>query len=138
MVFAAVPLLQSCEHDDKPVGEEQLPTQAVQFINEHFPDAVISVVTFDKELFDKSYSVFFTDGNKVEFDKNGRWTDVECRFSRVPVSVIPEKIHAYVTENHPDHYVVSIDRDKYDYELDLENGVEMKFDLDFRFIGYDY
>lgn len=97
----------------------------------------ISLATIDKELFDTTYEVFFTNGNKVEFSKNGEWKDIDCEYSRVPESAIPAKIREHIDTKHKGRYVKEIDRDKRDYEIKLDNGIELKFDLKFNLIGYD-
>ena len=40
----------------------------------------------ESDWFDKSYDVIFTNGDKLEFDKKGVWTEVNCKYSAVPVS----------------------------------------------------
>lgn len=46
----------------------------------------------ETDWFDKSYDVIFTNGDKLEFDKKGVWTEVNCKYSAVPVAVVPEAI----------------------------------------------
>ena len=123
--------------DDRPITVERLPGQARAFITAHFADTPISLATMDKEFFDTTYEVFFTDGGKVEFDKNGNWKEIDCKYGRVPEAAVPENIRTYLAANQPGRSVKEIDRDRYDYELKLDNGLELKFDLRFRLIGYD-
>ena len=82
-------------------------------------------------------SVIFTDGNKVEFDKKGNWTEVNCKFSVVPQGIIPAPIQKYVTTNYADAKILKIERDKADYEVKLSNGWELKFDSKFNLIDID-
>lgn len=123
--------------NDKPIGEDKLPVAAREFITGHFSGVEISLATVDRELLDTTYKVFFTNGNKVEFDKKGKWTEIDCKYSRVPENAVPEEIGRYVSTHHKENYVKEIDRDKRDYEVKLNNGIELKFDLRFRLIGYD-
>lgn len=123
--------------NDKPISEDKLPAAAREFIAGHFSGVKISLATVDKELLDTTYEVFFTNGDKVEFDKKGQWKDIDCKYSRVPENAIPEEISRYVSTHHQGLYVKEIDRDKRDYEVKLNNGLELKFDLRFRLIGYD-
>ena len=46
----------------------------------------------ETDWFDKSYDVIFTNGDKLEFDKKGVWTEVNCKYSAVPVAVVPDAI----------------------------------------------
>ena len=91
----------------------------------------------DEELFDKDYKVVFVNGAKVEFTKNGEWKDVECKYGEVPAALVPQQIRDYVAKNFAGRKIVSIDRDKRGYEVKLDNGLELKFDLKFRLIEVD-
>lgn len=123
--------------DDKPVKIEQLPQLAQQFIKTHFGDSKVAIAKMETDWFDKSYDIIFTDGNKLEFDKQGNWKEVNCKYSAVPASVMPEQIQKYVTENYPGAQVLKIERDKRDYEVKLSNKWELKFDLQFNLIDID-
>ena len=122
---------------DKHIIFGQLPSASQKFIGEHFSDLQISLVTMDKELLDTTYEVIFTNGYKVEFGKNGEWKEMDCEFGQVPETALPVPISEFVARNHPGLHVIEIDRDKRDYELKLNNGIELKFDLKFKFLGYD-
>lgn len=87
--------------------------------------------------FDKDYKVVFVNGAKVEFAKNGEWKDVECKYGEVPAAIVPQQIRDYVTKNYPKNKIVAIDRDRRDYEVELDNGLDLKFDLKFRLIDID-
>ena len=83
------------------------------------------------------YKVVFVNGAKVEFTKNGEWKDVECKYGEVPAAIVPQQIRDYVAKNYPDRKVTAIDRDRRDYEVELDNGLDLKFDLKFRLIDID-
>lgn len=107
--------------NDKPINFAQLPQAAQQFVKQHFPKAKIAFVKMETELFDKSYDVVFNNGDKLEFDKKGEWTEVNCKSTVVPAKVIPAPIKKYVETNYPEAKVLSIERDRYDYEVKLSN-----------------
>ena len=88
--------------NDKPISFAQLPQTAQKFVKQHFPKAKIALTKMETELFDKSYDVVFTNGDKLEFNKKGEWTEVNCKFSSVPVKVLPAQIKKYVEENYPE------------------------------------
>ena len=79
----------------------------------------------------------FVNGAKVEFTKNGEWKDVECKYGEVPAAIVPQQIRDYVAKNFAGRKIVSIDRDKRDWEVKLDNGLDLKFDLQFRLIEID-
>ena len=100
-------------------------------------DSEVSFSKVDEELFDKDYKVVFVNGAKVEFAKNGEWKDVECKYGEVPAAIVPQQIRDYVAKNFAGRKIVSIDRDKRDWEVKLDNGLDLKFDLQFRLIEID-
>ncbi|MDL2251351.1 PepSY-like domain-containing protein [Odoribacter sp. OttesenSCG-928-J03] len=122
---------------DKTITVDQLPEKARQFIKTHFEGLDVSFAKMEQELLDKSYEVFFVNGNKIEFDKAGEWTEINCKFSEIPVQAIPKQIQSYVIQNHQKFKVVEIEKDKRDYEVKLNNGLELKFDSKFNFMYYD-
>ena len=119
--------------DDKPIQVSQMPQKAQQFIKQHFAGSNIAMAKVESDFLQKSYDVIFTDGNKVEFDKKGNWTEVNCKFSVVPQGIIQK----YTATNYPDAKVLKIERDKTDYEVKLSNGWELKFDSKFNLIDID-
>ena len=78
--------------DDKPVKVTDLPQTAQQFISDHFSGHKVAMAKMDSELFEKSYEVIFTNGDKVEFDRSGEWTEVQYREGAVPAAIVPAAI----------------------------------------------
>ena len=52
-------------------------------------------------------------------------------------AIVPQQIRDYVAKNFAGRKIVSIDRDKRDWEVKLDNGLDLKFDLQFRLIEID-
>lgn len=141
LVFLLVCLftLQNVAHasDDKPIQITQLPQTAQQFIKQHFADSKVALAKMENDFLYKSYEVIFTNGNKVEFDKKGNWTEVDCKNGSVPTAIIPAAIQQFVTTSYPDAKIMKIELDKKDYEVKLSNRIELKFDLKFNLIDID-
>lgn len=123
--------------EDRPITQEQLPAKAKEFLKQHFPDSTIALVTEERDFTKVTYEVFFTNGNKVEFDKQGHWKEVECNYSKVPQAIIPQKIQEYIARHYPGRLVKELSRSRRDYEVKLEHGLELKFDLRFNLIEID-
>lgn len=123
--------------NDKAIRIDQLPNQAKQFISQYFGSSKVAVAKIEKDFFDKNYDVIFTDGNKVEFNKEGVWKEVDCKYSIVPSAIIPNTIRTYVSSNYANAKVVKIERDKRDYEVKLDSGMKLTFDLKFNLIDID-
>ena len=123
--------------NDKPITFAQLPAEAQQFVKQNFGDAKVAFVKKESEIFDTSYDLMFVNGDKIEFDKKGAWTEVKCKHTGVPAGVIPAKIAEFVKTNYPDAKVLSIEKDRYSYEVKLSDFWEIKFDLQFNVIDMD-
>lgn len=123
--------------NDRPVTFEQLPAQAQQFIQKHFAGAKLSYAKVETELFDRNYEAVFEDGGKVEFDRSGQWTEIDCRLAPVPLEAVPMQIRAYVAANHTDRKITAIERSGREYEVQLGKGLELTFDRKFNVIDID-
>ncbi|GAE84368.1 PepSY-like domain-containing protein [Bacteroides reticulotermitis] len=124
--------------NDKPIQVGQMPQQAQIFIKKHFANNKVALAKMENDFFNKSYEVIFTDGNKVEFDKKGNWTEIDCKHGVVPTAAIPENIQKYVTTHYPDVKILKLERDKKEYEVKLSNRLELKFDSKFNLIHIDH
>lgn len=115
-----------------------LPPAAQTTLKNNFK-AKVSVVKIDKELGRISeYEVILTDGTEVEFDHSGNWKSVEVSASKsVPKAFIPDAVAASVKKLQPGQKVIGIEKKRNGYEVDLSNGVEMKFDKQGNFTKYD-
>lgn len=123
--------------NDKPIQVEQMPQQAQTLIKQFFPSHKVAIAKMESGIFDKSYEVIFTDGNKIEFDKKGNWKEVDCKHGFVPEKLIPVAIRNYVITNYPNTSIIKIDKDSKDYEVKLSNRIELKFDLKYNLIDLD-
>ncbi len=137
-IFAAVSL-SACNHEDKKVIQfGELPQAAQTFVDTHFADKQVSIVYHDTELADKDYEVIFTDGANIDFSKKGEWTEVEDRDTNgVPTAIMLQGIVDYVSTNFAGQYVVQLGKERSNYEVELNNGVEMVFDKEGQFLRYD-
>ncbi len=124
--------------NDKPIEVNEMPKAAQTFIKAHFANQSVAMAKVENEFMSKSYDVIFTNGDKVEFDKHGNWTNVDCEHTQVPVAIIPQAIQAYVTKNYPQAKVLKIEKnDRKGYDIDLSNGFDIEFDKNFRVVEID-
>ena len=124
--------------NDKPIQVSEMPKAAQLFIKNHFADLSVAMAKVETDFLDKNYDVVFTNGNKVEFDKKGNWTNVDCEHTQVPVAILPEAIRQYVAKNYPDAKVLKIEvTDRKGYDVELSNGFELEFDKRMNVIEVD-
>lgn len=139
MLFLSVLLIgTTAKADDKPIEYSKLPQQSQTFITKYFPGKTIALVKMDKELFDTSYEVIFSDGNKVEFDKKGNWKDIDCTYTELPSALVPAQIRNYVSKNYPNIKIDKIEKESRGrISVELSNDVELLFDSAFKLIDID-
>lgn len=115
-----------------------LPKAAQTTIANNFK-AKVSLVKIDKDWGRVSeYEVILTDGSEISFDKDGNWENVEVNNSRsVPSAFVPAQVRKVVAGQQPGQRIVGVDRDRRGYDIELSNGIEMKFDKAGKFLGYD-
>lgn len=124
--------------NDKPIQVTEMPKEAQSFVKSHFANQSVAVAKVETDFFDKTYDVIFTNGDKVEFDKKGNWTKVDCEHTQVPQTVIPAAIQQYVSKNYPDAKVVKIEKtDRKGFDVDLSNGFDIEFDKKMRVVEID-
>ena len=123
--------------DDKPTTVAQMPQAAQQFISKYFSGKKVSLAKVDNGILDKSYDVIFTNGDKVEFDRKGNWTDVDCKYSVVPVGIVPTEIVKSVKSKYPDAKIIQIERDNRHYDVDLSNRWELKYNKQFKLVDIE-
>lgn len=122
--------------NDKPITVSQLPSKAQQVINKSFKGKKVALV-LQEGVINKSYEVVFTNGEKLEFDRNGNWTEVDCRRTGVPAALIPAAIKTYVNQNYADAKVMKMEKDRSEYEVKLSTGIEITFNKNLQVIDID-
>lgn len=123
--------------NDKPIKLSQMPKTAQQFIKQHFGGQKVAYAKMESD-WSKNYEVGFANGEKIDFDKKGNWTEVECKHSVVPAGVGPEPIVKYLATHYTDRKITGIERNEHGYEVKLDNGLEMKFTKEYRLTELGY
>ncbi len=115
-----------------------LPEAARTTIANNFKSTV-SLVKIDKDFGRVSeYEVILNDGTEITFDRNGNWDNVETSNAKsVPAAFVPKGVRDYVAKNQPGTHIVGIDKERNGYDIELSNGVEIKFNKAGQFVRYD-
>ena len=120
--------------DGKRIPFEKLPAEARTFVNTYFGGSKILQVTAEWD----EYDVLFADLSSVEFDRSGNWKQVKCKKGgAIPEAIIPTRILSYVKEAFPDQLIVKIERSRWGYEVEIQNGLELEFDKNCSFVRID-
>ncbi len=115
-----------------------LPSVCRDFLSSNFSQTDISHIKIESNLLGtKGYDVILTNGVNVEFDKSGEWKEIEARHASIPMEVLPDKIAAYIKTHFAGNTIISIDKDTREYEIKLNNDLELKFDRKGNFKKFD-
>lgn len=118
--------------------KSMLPSVCRNFLSEHFGDADVSHIKIESNLLGtKEYDVILTNGINVEFDKSGKWKEIDARHSSIPFAVLPARIADYVKINFGGNRIISVERNTREYEIKLNNDLELKFDSNGYFKKFD-
>lgn len=108
-----------------------------QFVTQHFPNATVQMVMPDEDDID----VVLNDYTKIEFRLNNEWKKVDCEhsttFTAVPATIVPEQITAYVNANFPGAIIKKLEKNFRGWEIELNNGLELKFNKNFKVMEID-
>ena len=108
-----------------------------QFVAQYFPQATVQMVMPD----DDDIDVVLSDYTKVEFKLNYEWKKVDCEHSTtytcVPAELVPEQITTYVNSNFPNTTIKKLEKKYAGWEIELTNGLEVKFNKNFKVTEID-
>lgn len=123
--------------EDVEIQFEQLPEKAQKIVLKAFPDTKIKKVDMERRASLIQYEVKLAGGIKMQFSKDGTFTECECSKSAVPDILIPEKIRAFLEKEFPGRIVMRIEHDGKLFEILLNNGDELSFNSSYRLIDID-
>jgi len=115
----------------------QLPANAQTFLSTYFSGSKISLVRKEIDILELSYDVIFADGSKVEFDRRGHWTEVDCLTQPLPAGIVPADISKHIKAQYPQAYPTKIERDHRETDVKLSNRVELTFNKKNQLIDID-
>ena len=117
---------------------KQLPVAARNFISQYFADSQISRIKIETEMLgSKKYEVLLTDRTEIDFDGNGKWTEVDCKKAAVPEALVPSFVREYVDANFPQETITKIERDHRGVEVELNDDYSLKFNNKGKFLRMD-
>ena len=122
---------------DKLIRFEELPEAARATVNRYFDADQVASVKQEYEWLGSVYEVKFYDGTEIDFLGNGEWKEIDCTPRALPAGLVPSGIARLIEKRFPERKVVKIERDRRDWEVELDDGTDLKFDLQFNLIDID-
>lgn len=123
--------------NDKSITVNALPAKAQTLLNNHFNGQKVMLATIESGVVSRSYDVVLQNGTKLEFDKKGNLTEIDCKQGIVPALLIPQAIKNYLKDNYAVQSVKKIEMNKNEYEVELTNGLDLTFNKHFQLIDID-
>ena len=123
--------------NDRAVSFDRLPEKARDFITANFPGEKLAYAKQERDFLEVHYEVVMVNGTKMEFDRRGEWTSIECRYGTISKNLIPEPIRNYVEDAYKGAEYREISRDRREYEVKITYGLELTFDRYFNLMGID-
>lgn len=127
----------ACADKNKPIQVNELPAKAQTVLTTYFSGQKVTLATLESEIIDKSYNVVLQNGTKLEFDRKGNLTEVDCKQGTVPAKLIPQPIKSYVQANYSGQNIKKMEIDKNEHEVELSNGLDITFNKRFKVIDID-
>jgi hypothetical protein len=138
LVATLVLAFTACADDYQRVVQfRSLPVSAQSFIQKHFNQEDVLRVVMEKEGLFNEYSVYMKDATEIDFNHQGNLLSVDCQYSPVPASIMPQAVVDYVNYHFPDAYITDYVVKARRLEVGLNNDLELIFDLDGNFLGID-
>lgn len=134
LICVAMPCLAG---DDVRISESQLPAKARQMLDTYFGKSKVAYATKEKELRTYTYDVAMANGVKVEFGKDGAWTEVDCGRRAVPTALVPASIRQSVKSRFGGKSIVKLERNKRGWEIELADGTDVEYSKSFRITEID-
>lgn len=116
----------------------EIPPEIEMFLKKHFAKYITEKFKYDPK--DGECKVKYSNGYKVEFDKNGNWTEIKSSYEPLPKSIIdllPKNALQYISRNYPRKMILGIKYKSSRYKVSLLNAPDLLFDKNGRFLEKD-
>lgn len=115
-----------------------LPEAARTTLTKYFPKQGVNHIKIDDKTFGGAdYDVILNNGTEVDFNSDGEWIEVDCGANAVPSGLVLKPISDYVARNFAKQKIVSIEKERNKYNVELQNGTELEFDRAGQFLRID-
>ena len=125
----------NCSKEEMNPGEN-LPNEVKVYINTHFPDQLITEAKNNEKDSINTYEIRLDNLTDLEFNYKFEIMDIDGK-TKIPNSVISEKISNYVILNYPDNFITGWEMDEGKQEVELDNAMDLEFDMNNNFMQID-
>lgn len=115
---------------DKIISPKELPEAVQNFLQKNFPNSAVKYA--EKEF--SEYEVHLEDGTEISIRKNADWESIKSR-NPIPNTLLPKAAAEYISTEYPEDFIREIEKNLFDYEVELSSGWELRFKTDGSFSG---
>lgn len=117
------------------ITAQQLPAAVTQYVKTNFSGRTLFQISQEKKMGKTEYEIHLDNGTKLEFN-NSTINEIEST-EKLPDSVIPKNILAYVNKNYPQNFITEWKLSNTKQKLELNSGVELEFNKKGQFLRID-
>jgi hypothetical protein len=121
---------------DVVLSEDEIPAEIKNYILNFFPSNTILQAVKETDDNMTTYEIDLSGELDLEFNSTFQIIGIEAE-TKLPDAVIPQAILTYVVQNYPNNFIVSWELEAGFQYVDLNNDVELKFDLNGVFVSAD-
>lgn len=118
------------------LSPSEYPEEINEYVAKHFSAFEIVSIKQDKEPLKTEYEVQLNNQVELEFDGKFVIKKNEGKTS-LPASVIPQQIQDYVSQNYPSNFIIKWKKEGNNQEVELDNDLDLVFDLNGKFLRID-
>lgn len=138
IVLTALSLsLTACADQPHVMSFSELPIHAQTFISKYFNSSDISYIERDRDGMHYEYDVHLKNMTEIDFDYRGNLQSIDCQHQPVPGGIVPELIVNFVKLHYPNHFIEEYAIEHRQLKIELNNEIELYFDLEGNFIYID-
>ena len=112
--------------DGKVIPVSKMPQTAQEFMAKYFSGMEVAVAEQEGMFWEK-----------LEFDGNGKWKSVDCKYTSVPKEIVPAPIAGYIKGKFPGTRIIKIEKDDRRIDVELDNGTDLEFNSTFELVELD-
>lgn len=123
-------------YKDEIISAADLPKEIKKYMSKHFSNAKVIKAKKEETLLGVHHELKLDNGVELEFNGKNEIIEVDGS-TKLPDSVIPSSILKYVKSNYAENSIVEWKLDRNKQEVELDNGIELEFTKEGKFIRID-
>ena len=137
IVATVIISLVACADNEHMVSFADLPAKAQSFVQQDYTVSDVAQVERERYGLHYDYQAYLQNATELDFDYQGILESIDCKRNPVPEGIVPSVIVNYVQMHYGDLFVVEYVVEHRYLQVELNNGLELIFDHEGRFVRID-